>query len=108
MKPVRNTFMGRIPVVKKEFLVAMDIKVLAKAAGSYLNIFRMAVTGLPDNGVYGARIPGIWLYPRSSKLHITSAVSGNSNKYFNTADLPLNKFSSIAIQQRRQYGDKYK
>ena len=107
MRPVRNTYMGLIPIVKKEYLVSMDIKPTGKD-NVYTNIFRMGVKGMSDCCAYGSRMPALFFYPKSNKLHITAAVSGSGNRYFNSAELPMNKFSNIVIQQRRQYGDKYR
>ena len=107
MTPVRNTFIGTVPVLKKEFIVSMDIKPTGKDR-PYTNIFRMAVKGLSDCCAYGSRIPAVFFVPNSNKLHISFSVSGSGNRYFNTAELPLNKFTNLVIQQRRQYGDKYR
>ena len=85
----------------------MDIKPTGKDA-AYTNIFRMGVKGTTDYLQYGARQPAIWFLPRSNKLHMSAAVSGSPNRYFNSAELPMNKFTNIVIQQRRQYGERYR
>jgi len=56
----------------------------------------------------GTRIPMIKFRPSSTKLHISFAISGNGNRYFDSAAIPLNKYTTVVIQQRNQYGNKYR
>lgn len=58
---------------------------------------------------YGDRIPAVFFHSGSTRLHICSAVSGNKNYCKDFKPLPLNKFSTIIIQQipkQRRYGTK--
>ena len=48
---------------------------------------------------YGDRTPGIWFHSQTTKLHICSAVNGNKNYCFNSEPLPLNRASTIIVQQ---------
>lgn len=59
--------------------------------------------------VYGDRIPSLWFYPGTTKLLISSAVSGKKNFCKSTDPLPMNNFSTIVIQQvqKAQYGNLY-
>ena len=52
-----------------------------------------------DNGRNGDRIPGIWFYSQSTKLHICSSVNGNMDYCYNSAPIPLHKNNLIQIQQ---------
>ena len=60
-------------------------------------------------GKYGDRIPGVWFLPGKTQLHICSAVNGNKNYCKNTKPLPLNKFSTVVIQQiqKAPFGNHY-
>ena len=52
-----------------------------------------------DRGRFGDRTPAIWFHPSTTKMHICSAVNGNKNYCYNSAALPLHKYSTIVIQQ---------
>ena len=57
---------------------------------------------------YGDRTPGIWFHSQTTKLHICSAVNGNKNYCFNSEPLPLNRASTIIVQQiQTVVGDQY-
>ena len=48
---------------------------------------------------YGDRTPGIWFIPKTTKLHICSAVNGKLSYWVDTHAIPLHKNSLIRIEQ---------
>ena len=56
---------------------------------------------------YGDRTPAIWFKPRTTKLVICSAISGDKNKCYTSPPLPKNKFSRIFIRQFQKKDFKY-
>ena len=53
-----------------------------------------------DIGKYGDRAPAVFLVPGTSKFHVASAVNGNSNYFFDTTTIQLNRRYHIEIHQR--------
>lgn len=54
----------------------------------------------------GNRIPALFFYHRTTKLHVCNAINNNGNKYFNKV-IPMGKFTNVKIQQVRQTDGKY-
>lgn len=52
----------------------------------------------------GDRVPGIWFWGNSNKLHICFPVDDVGNKCVNTKDLPNDKSSVVTIEQRAVSG----
>lgn len=86
-------------------MVSIDIKPTGIKRG-WSEIFRM--TNNDKDGAEGSRIPMIKFRPGDTRLHISFSISGNGNRHFDSAALPMNKYSTVVIQQRNQYGNKYR
>ena len=67
------------------------------------SIFHATISG--DKDVYGSRTPGIWIKYTNGNMfiHITSAINGNMNFYYETptTPVPLNKWLTINISQTK-------
>ena len=98
----RNKLVATIPVLKKEYTVSFKIKPV-----TYSKEWRSVIHLTTDQnyGKYGERNPAVWFQDDGSgRLAIFSAINGNNNAYFVTEPLPLNKWSSIKINQRQIKG----
>jgi len=73
----------------------------------YRNILHVGLGG--DSSVYGDRVPAIFFQPKTTRLHICSAIDGhkNFNRFGNTPPLPMNKWSNIEVGQRENVEGKY-
>ena len=65
--------------------------------GGWSNIIHATIGR--DVGRHGDRTPGIWFLPGTTRMHICSTVNGKANYRYNTAALPLNKQSTVSVQQ---------
>ena len=104
-KPTKNNKIADVPVVKKEFIFSVEIKPVKKVRGW------SSVTQITDGGNCckpGNRIPMVKFRPNSYKLHISFAVNGNGNRYFDTDPLKEGEYSTIVIKQILKYGDEYR
>ena len=52
-----------------------------------------------DHAVYGDRTPAIYFYPGGTRMHIPSAINGNSNHVMSTPAIPLNEWSRVEVSQ---------
>ena len=93
-----------VPTLSQHWKLQFSIKPFHTKHG-WTNIMHATIGG--NVGKIGDRIPAVFFNSRTTKLHICSAVSGNKNFCKNTNALPVNKFSSVIIQQipkQRRYG----
>ena len=58
------------------------------------------VTKGGNNGAHGDRIPGVWFWPNTNKLHITTSLGTNKNYNWNSKELPTNKDTEVNIKQK--------
>ena len=99
----RNTYLGS-KKISKVWSVQFDIKPKGIISG-WTNIIHLT-TGPNCCGV-GHRVPGIWFWSKTNKLHICSGVGNTGNKCYNPKNpLPKNKFTTILIKQELE-GGKY-
>eukprot|EP00111_Clytia_hemisphaerica_P008352 TCONS_00024387-protein len=47
---------------------------------------------------YGQRIPALFMFSKSTRLHITNSVNGNGNHIVNE-HIPMGKFTNVTVQQ---------
>lgn len=97
----KNTVLGSISTMCKEYQVSFDVKPTAYGSG-WRSVFHMTLGG--NYYLYGDRSPGVWFTPSSASaktnsLHISSPVSGNRNYYYNSEAFPLNKWITIKTAQ---------
>lgn len=89
-----------------EYELSLDIYPTAKASG-WTNILHMTATG--DNCCdYGDRIPAIWFFDSSTRLHIVAGSTSNGNSNFNPEEeIPLNEWTTIRIRVEGGEGEIY-
>ena len=98
--PKKSTLVRAYPFYYNQFDVSFDVKPLAGVIYSWGSIFRCALGD--STGKYGDRVPGVWFYPGTRRLHICNAVSGNKNYCFNEPrNLDLHHFTNIRITQSK-------
>ena len=102
----KNTNIGTVNV-QLTWSVTLDIKPLGFVS-DWASIVHFTIG---DNmGKPGDRIPGLWFWPGTTKLHVTSYLSGKSNHYDSidkTRAVEMNKWSTIKMQQIKD-GSTYK
>ena len=103
----KNTEIGKIATWGPQFRVSFDLKINSHVAGNrggWSNVISFKSNGGTSNmWKIGDRIPAIFIN-RKGFLHFTNAVNGNSNHVFDFKPIKLNKWYSIAIQQKRENG----
>jgi len=114
-----HTFVGPTPItlhngaiVSKtfttgaEYELTFDIKPFGTTTG-WNNILHFTSTG--ENCCnYGDRIPSIWFYTDSTRLHIVSASNSSGNAAFNPVEeLPLNAWTTVRLRSVGSAGDIY-
>ena len=93
-----------LPTIQKEYAISFKVNP-TKFAPGWHSVIHFTTGG--DLDVYGSRIPGIWFHRNGDgRLYICSAISGNKDYCFNSAPLPLNKFTEVRISQEME-GDDY-
>lgn len=96
--PQKSWVFSEIPHVGHQWYVAFDIKPVGTTHSVWSNIIHLTLGG--NIARYGDRMPGVWFYPGSRKLHICAPINGNRNYCFNTADaIPSGKFTNVRIRQ---------
>ena len=103
--PVNNTFEIEKKLTRG-WNISFEITPFGTLSG-WSNIMHATTGGNKD--VYGDRRPGIWFHSETTRLHICSAVNGTKNYCFNSDPLPINKTSTIIVQQiqAEDCGDQY-
>ena len=111
MKVKKNNQIGTIASWGPTFRVAVDIIVHSNSMRTeypgWSNIIRFISLPEPRRGVMGDRIPAIFYNSgnggANSYLHITNAVNGNANYYFNHY-IDLRKWYHIELAQTKING----
>ena len=86
----RNNLYEVIPVLYKQWSLSVEISPFGTVTG-WSNILHVGIGG--NFEVYGDRIPGIWFISGTTRLHISSAINGNSNFQIDTDSIPMNKWT---------------
>ena len=86
--------------------VSVQIRPLGIRNG-FSSILHASIGGDAKN--YGDRTPAIFFRPKSTGLHICSAVSGNPNYCFDSQPIRRNAYTTVVIQQvqKPKYGNLY-
>lgn len=95
----KNNLVRTYPFYYNQFDVSFDIRPTGTltSMGSIIHLTRGQ--GLSR---YGDRVPGIWFFSRSRRLHICSAINNNKNYcYTDRTNLPSTRFSKVRIFQKR-------
>ena len=99
---IQNTNLGTLVKLGKEYMVTLEIK-MTQYLADWTNVIHFT-TGVPK-GVYGCRIPSVWIQNTHHKLYIASAVNGNFNSgNYSKSALPIGKWISIVIKQMKVNG----
>ena len=93
---VRNYKLGDLLVLGKEYIISFQLLLTADISSDYGSIIHFTTGG--NVGKYGDRTPALFVHDKT-KLHLASAIDGNSNYYFDTPALSLNAWHSIEISQ---------
>ncbi|XP_066914259.1 uncharacterized protein [Clytia hemisphaerica] len=101
---VRDRLYKNIGKIHKSYSFTFEIKPTGTIAG-WSNIVHAYDREGNCCGV-GQRIPAIFVYSRSTRLHITNAVSGNGN-YAVNRNIPMGQFTNVTIQQVEQSDGSY-
>merc|ERR1712215_32172 len=94
--PITNSnLLTTFDTLEKTYKVSFDLKISSSNSNGYHTVFQL--TNGPE-GKYGSRTPAVFLIEK--KLHISSAINGNSNYHFNTQPLNEDTWYNIVIEQR--------
>ena len=91
----RNYKLGELLVLGKEYVITFQL-LLTAPSNDWETIIHFTIGGNRDK--YGDRTPFLCVH-HQTKLHLASAIDGNSNTYFNSPHLSLNTWHSIEISQ---------
>jgi len=98
LKLVKGYILETFSKVFKSWSLVFSVKPLATVSG--YSIIIHATIG-SDDGVYGDRIPGVFMEPNSTRLYVRTAVNGDKAKMFQNCvkHLPLHSFTEVRIEQ---------
>ena len=97
MQLTRDNLLITLPSVGLKYYVSFELLVTKHTPGDWRNVIHLTTGG--NKGVYGYRVPGIWL-SSDHKLHITSAVNGVDNFIYNYGKpVEENEWTRLEIQQ---------
>jgi hypothetical protein len=86
--------------VKQNWIIKFTINPTTKfppGNGMWGSILQITATD-KDTFTFGDRVPGIWFWPNSTRLHVSLATSANQNWSVNTnGELPLNTESTVTV-----------
>ena len=86
-------------------MFSMEIKPTGLKSG-WTNIFH-AMTGKGRCCSNGARIPAIFMYSQSTRLHVCNSVNGRGN-YYVDFDIPMGKFTKVDVKQAKRSSGEYR
>jgi len=103
---IKNQFYDTIPILFKQWKFSVEINPF-KATDGWTNICRVGHAG--NCSILGDRVPALFFYSNTTKLHICSAIDSEKNYAINPANaLPLNEWTKVEITQYRQADGTYK
>ena len=71
----------------------------------WTNIFH-AMTGGGTCCKIGKRIPAIFVYDQSTRIHVCTSINDNGNHYFDKT-IPMGEFTNFVIRQALRHDGKY-
>lgn len=102
--PYLNTLVGTWSTTKVTASSNMTVLFwinITSLNNDYTNIFH--ITNNNENmGSSGSRVPGIWLWPNSTKFMICNDIQQQNNAYFSSTDVTLNTPTLITITWNNQ------
>uniref|UniRef100_A0A7M5V4W2 Cnidarian restricted protein n=1 Tax=Clytia hemisphaerica TaxID=252671 RepID=A0A7M5V4W2_9CNID len=103
---IRGRVIARRAALPLGWRVSVQIRPLGIVNG-FSSILHASIGGNKKN--YGDRVPAIFFRPKSTRLHICSAVNGHPNYCFDSHPIPRNRYTNVVIQQveKPNYGNLY-
>ena len=87
-----------LPTLGKEYRVSFDIFINSFNTG-WESVLHLTATG-KDCCNYGDRVPAVFINGGSKKFHISSALNGNGNSYYNVpSSLRTGEWINVEISQ---------
>ena len=97
--PYINTLVGKWDITKVKSSSNMTVSFwinINNMNSDYTNIFH--ITNNNENmGTSGSRVPGMWLWPNSTKFMISNDIQQQNNAYLSTPEVKLNTPTFITI-----------
>ena len=100
----RNTLIGTIPTLTKEWKVTFEFKPTSYNYNGYAQILHLT-TGGKGGSIVGERIPALWIHKKSEvvKVLFKTALNGKPNEgLFSAMKPPINKWSTVEVIQERE------
>ena len=100
----KSTFYKNIGTIGKSYSFTFEIKLKGKVKG-WSNVAHV----LNKDGnccSHGQRIPAIFVYSDSSRIHVCSSVDNNGNFYVDH-NIPMGEFVNVTVQQAKRADQKY-
>ena len=95
--PLTYPSLPNLPTLSKEWSLTFKIRPTGILEGWNV-IFQATIGGACCS--IGQRIPGVWFYPSTSKIHVQSAVNGQGGYGFSSDSLELNVWSAVQVRQQ--------
>jgi len=103
----QSNLIGSDLTLYKDWQLSVDLKLRRNRIWEWSNVFALQVNhdDADDNlwhGVYGDRIPAVFMHGGANTLHICNSVNGNWNHCHNTGDVGTDWFN-LKIGQREEF-----
>jgi len=103
----QSNLIGSDLTLYKDWQLSVDLKLRRNRIWEWSNVFALQVNheDADDNlwhGVYGDRIPAVFMHGGQNTLHICNSVNGNWNHCHNTGDVGTDWFN-LKIGQREEF-----
>ena len=100
----KNTFYKTIGTIGKSYSFTFEIKLKGKVKG-WSNVVHV----LNKDGnccSTGQRIPALFVFSQSSRLHVSSSVGDNGN-FFVDYTIPMGEYVNVTVQQAERADQKF-
>jgi hypothetical protein len=104
--PIINNIIGEWSSLNIKSNTSMTISFMIKiieVGSDWRNIFHVTNTGYDCCSLEGDRVPGIWITPQSTTLHISNATTTNGNDVMYTNSILLNTPTQVDINFNGKY-----
>jgi len=101
----RGTLLTTLPSLEKEWKVSLDVK-LAKKTGGWTSILH--ATNRHNCCSRGDRIPAIFVFSNSYRLHMTTQLGWSGNSGYNNIFLKQNQYTNMVMQQIKDNNGAYR
>merc|ERR1719494_969086 len=103
--PQQNTKLFKVYQSKSWFL-SLDIKPLGKA-NNWNNILHFTNYSDYSYPKLGDRMPAIWFWSGTTRLHIWNSVNGKLVSYNGDSELPINQYTNVRMKQTPNASGQY-